>query len=299
MSSELIIIWRLYWPFVGAVLAIVALLLTRRRLLLTGTDQIELSTLDIPLGFVSLPVSLKQSWFLYGFFTCAAVWSLSFAFTRDYSSFFPSKLRMEVFYDRAGIESALARLGAQSSSPIALAKNWWIARDQYYSLLDREAATDLGNLKEFFANAEGSVHSIGEATFVAKKISGWQNYHIEESNGEVLHTLELPGQPARILLTSFQKLDTSHDYIRPTFTELVVRRTFVIHPRFKQYLSAQRTAASVPFKITVVGMTAVRVFPLPEFSNTVYLADVPNLGLVPIAYTVYIADEGDARGAPE
>jgi hypothetical protein len=101
------------------------------------------------------------------------------------------------------------------------------------------------------------------------------------------------------LLTSFQKLDSSNDYVRPTFTELAINRSFVIRPRFKQYLAAQRAAASMSFKVAVVGITAVRVFPLPEFSNTVYLADVPDVGLVPIAYAVYIPDEREARSAPE
>ncbi len=126
---------------------------------------------------------------------------------------------MEVFYDRAGIDASLARLNARSASPIDLAPNWWAARAQYYALLDQEAAADLGDVADFFANADRSVHSVGEATFVARKIGGWQNYHIEESSGEVLHTLEIPNKPVRTLLTSFQKLDSSNDYLRPTFTE--------------------------------------------------------------------------------
>jgi hypothetical protein len=196
VSDELVIVWRLYWPFAGAVVAITALLLTRNRLRRSSAEtDADAPALDIPLGFVSLPVKIKRSWFVYGFCTCAAVWSLSFAFTRDYSSFFPAKLRMEVFYDRAGIETSLERLNAMSTAPVDLAPNWWAARARYYTLLDKEAAADLGDVADFFANADKSVHSVGEATFVARTIGGWQNYHIEESNGEVLHTLEIPNRP--------------------------------------------------------------------------------------------------------
>jgi hypothetical protein len=300
LSDELVLVWRLYWPFLSAALIITAMLVARTRLRVTseGTEP-EATTFDVSLVFLSLPVKVKRSLFVYGFCSCAALWSLSAAFTRDYSTFFPTRLRVEVFYDRVGIEATLSRLSAASGANIPVAKNWWSARSAYYAVLDREAAPSLGKVVGFFARADAGVHSLGETTFVVKKIGGWQNYHIEESDGEVLHTLEAPNEPTRTLLTSFQKLDTSSDYMRPTFSDLVVRRSIVMRPRFKQYLSAQRTAASVPFKISIVSMTAIRIFPLPEFSSTLYFADVPRVGLVPIAYGVYVPDGGPAGGAPE
>jgi hypothetical protein len=59
-----------------------------------------------------------------------------------------------------------------------------------------------------------------------------------------------------------------------------------------QLYSYQKVLRGTPFKVSVIGVTRVTVFPLPEFSNTLYLADVPNLGLVPIGYAVYASEEG-------
>lgn len=300
MSNELVLVWRLYWPFVGVALAIVAAVLARRRLHATSESlESEGPTFDVSLVFISLPVKVKRSWFVYGFCSCAALWSLSVAFTRDYSAFFPTRLQLTVFYDRAGIEATLSEILAASGNNVQVAKGWWKERAKYYEILDSEAAPSLGQVVQFFAKSESAVHSVGETSFVTKKVSGWQNYHIEESTGEVLHTLEVPNEPPCTLLTSFRKLDTRNDYLRPTFRDLVVHRSVVIKPQFKQYLSAKRTAESVPFKITVVGMTTIRLFPLPEFSSTLYLADVPRVGLVPIAYAVYMPEGDFAGGTPE
>lgn len=299
MSNELVLVWRLYWPFVGAAVAVMAAVLIHRRLANSEDLEGEIPTIDVSLVFISLPVRIRRIWFVYGFCSCAALWSLSVAFTRDYSSFFPTRLHLEVFYDRAGIEATLSEIvKASGGDSIQVAKNWWSERAQYYAIIDGEAAPSLGQVVQFFAKSEAAVHSVGETSFVTKKISGWQNYHIEESTGEVLHTLEAPNEPSCTLLTSFRKLDTSNDYLRPTFRDLVFHRAIVMKPRFKQYLSARRTSESVPFKISVIGMTVIRLFPLPEFSNTLYLADVPEVGLVPIAYAVYVPD-GDAGGSPE
>lgn len=299
MNAELIVFGQLYWPVLAALAALAAILVTRNRSATLSTDHDTQLSWDISLGFISVPVRFKQSWFLYGFFTCAALWAVSFALTRDYSSFFPSKLRMEVFYDRAGIEKTLRNVGLADSIGLSVSRDWWTEREHYYRLLDQEAAPSLSGLTQFFTSADTDVHSVGETTFVVRKVGGWQNYHIEQSAGEVLHTLERPNMPKRTLLTSFEKLETSGDYLRPTFTEMAISRTFVMRPRFKQYLSAKRMAESVPFKVTVVGVTSVRLFPIPQFSSTLYLADVPRVGLVPIAYAVYIPDGSTARGASE
>jgi hypothetical protein len=293
MGADIATLGRLYWPLIGALLTIIAIVVVRKHTHETTAEL--LGELQINLGFVMLPVRFRRSWFVYGFLACATLWAMSFAITRDYSSFFPTRLKLEVFYDRPGIETTMAAMPGLDRIGIRLAKNWWVARTAYYSDLDREAVPELGGVGRFFVEAEKYVHSTGETSFVVKKSRGWQNYHVEESSGEIVHTLEVPNQLPHKLLTSFEKLDTAADYLRPTFSDLVVRHYFIIRPRFKQYLNARRLAGGQPFKATVVGVTTMRVFPLPDFSNTLYLADVPDVGFVPIAYAVYSTEAGDEQ----
>jgi hypothetical protein len=299
VSSEFVLIGQLYWPLVAFAVSLAGMIVARRRAarLLDSVDD-EIGTVDINLGVVTLPLKLKRSAFLYGFCASAALSSIAVLFVRDYASFFPSHLQIEVFYDRPGIETTLAGLNI-SSQDIRIAENWWTLRAEYYRSLDREAAASVSGVAPFFEHADPAVHSAGDALFIVKKTSGWQNYHVQQAEGEIVHKLDTPNRPPQELLTSFQKLETKYDYLRPTFTDIVIRRRIVIQPRFKQYLAPRRKVADVPFKVAVVGMTAIRVFPLPEFTNTLYLADLPGKGLVPIAYGVYETETGSATGAAE
>jgi hypothetical protein len=291
METDFATFARLYWPFLGTLAALLAIVSVRKYA--HAADAAPLGELQINLGFVMLPIRFRRSWFVHGFLSCAALWSFSVALTRDYSSFFPTKLNLEVFYDRAGMESTIAGLPGLNKAGIKFAPNWWTARAAYYADLDRDAAGGLEGLARFFVDAEKYVHSTGDTTFMVKKARGWQNYHIEESAGEIVHTLEIPNQPPHRLLTSFEKLATADDYLRPGFADLVIHHSFIIRPRFKQYLNAKRLAGGQPFKVAVVGVTSMRVFPLPDFSNTLYVADVPNVGLVPFAYAVYSTEAPD------
>lgn len=299
MTSELMLVARMYWPLAALVLSLIGMLAARRRAAeLMGSVDDEIGTVDVNLGVLTLPLKLKRSAFVYGFCVSAAFSSVAVLFVRDYASFFPSQLQLEVFYDRAGIEATMAALGV-TPRELGLASNWWLLRSAYYRNLDRETESAMKGVAPFFEEADPAVHSSGDALFVVKKTSGWQNYHVERAEGEIVHKLDAPNRLPQELLTSFEKLETKYDYLRPTITDLVWRRRVIIQPRFKQYLAPRRKVADVPFKVSVVGMTAITVFPLPEFTNTLYLADVPGQGLVPIAYGVYASDRDSATGAAE
>ncbi len=258
----------------------------RRSRRIDGTG--ELPAIDLELGIFHIPIRIRRSLFIAGFLACAALWALVSMFTRDYSSFFPSKLKLEVFYDRDGIRETVEDFRVAQPA-LQVATDWEGKRALYYQELDRETASPSGS-GHFFGN-ERFVHSRGEVTFVVKKVSGFQSYHIEDAHGEVLHELALPGQPKQQLLTAFEKLETASDYLHPTFRQLVIEREFIIKPRFKQYVGAEKLVSTLAFKTAVVGVTKIRVFPLPEFSRTLYLADLPGSGLVPIGYAVYTCRE--------
>lgn len=281
---------RLYLPMLAGIVAIAAMIAVRqqaRRLNVSGEPAI----IELDLGLIRLPIRVRRSFLLYAICVCALLWSGAIAITRNYASLFPSKLNMEVFYDRDGLEATIDALPLHDRDALHMAQRWWEIRATYYQRLDREITSALPHTPRFFAGGELAVHSTGETTFVVKKVSGWQRYHIEVAEGELLHTLELPNQTPRQLLTAFAKLDTSSDYLNPSLSDLVMRRGFVIRSRFKQYFGAMKVAHGAAFKVSIVGVTRVTLFPLPDFSNTLYLADMQGVGLVPIAYAVYLPAE--------
>jgi hypothetical protein len=286
MPEDVLAALRLYWPALAGAIAIAATIAVRRRAKRLDAEG-ESPAIELELGLVRLPIRVKRSVFLYGICAAALLWFAIVAITRDYARFFPSLLRMEVFYDREGIQATLDALSPHDRDELHVAPRWAEARDSYYQGLDRELRTALPDVTPFFGGGDSAVHSAGETTFIVKKVSGWQRYHIDDSQGELLHTLELPNRPPRQLLTAFVKLNTSDDYLAPSFSDLVVRRAFVMRPRFKQYFGASKVALGTPFKVAIIAVTRVTVFPLPDFSNTLYLAKVEGTGLVPIAYAVY------------
>ena len=131
------------------------------------------------------------------------------------------------------------------------------------------------------------MHSSGRTTFVVEKTGGFQNYHIVESRGDLTHVMEVPNLPRVEFFTLFEKLNSKDDYLRPSFSDVFINRTYVLRPLFKQMLAQDRTSQGVLFRFTVVGATKLYLIPWPKFSNTVYFADFGTAGLVPIAYTIY------------
>lgn len=293
-NDDVVIAMRLYWPMLTALVAIGAMFAVRQQTKRLD-DGGEPPVIELELFLIRFPLRLRRSFLRYSICVCALLWSGTIAITRNYASFFPSQLNMEVFYDRGGLEATLDAIPRRDRDALHVAPRWWETRAVYYQRLDREITSALPHVPRFFSGGELAVHSKGETIFIVKKVSGWQRYHVAVAEGELLHTLELPNQAPKQLLTAFAKLDTSGDYLTPSVSDLVIRRAIVIRSRFKQYFGATKVAHGAPFKVTIVGVTRVTVFPLPDFSNTLFLADMQGVGLVPIAYAVYFpADRGRA-----
>ncbi len=56
--------------------------------------------------------------------------------------------------------------------------------------------------------------------------------------------------------------------------------------KYEQTLIFRKMEPGVEYDVLLVAVTKVTVFPWPDISNTVYLADEDE-GLVPIAYAVF------------
>lgn len=208
----------------------------------------------------------------------------------DYSSFFPSFLEMDVYFDRPGvIRSVNEILSKADQTELNIVPADPINRKRYFDTLDSEVRLALGR-SSFFSMIDGDVHSTGETSFKIKKLDGWQRYYIAESRGEITNVLDAPHIPETQFITFFDKLPTSDDYIQPTPWQLFVKGEVLIHPHFRESLAEYRTSKSVSFNVAVVGITKIYIVPWPHFSSTIYCGDLQGVGLVPIAYAIYRAE---------
>lgn len=279
MASTFIILATLYLPALVSALSFTMLFRIKQRRDAVVTVQ--------PFGLfgISVPVS---SIVVSRILVCiSAVGFLGLYAFLDFSVLFPKHLQMEVFFDEPGISRTLKEYFLPVDlENLGILRDYASHRQTYFDGLDVEARKVLGK-ERFFSLSDGSVHSTGETSFIVQKIDGWQRYHIQESKGELLHTLEAPHHSNLTFYTLFEKLPTADDYVTPSFTDLVIRRRVILRPKFKQLLAEDRTSKSVTFKLAVIGATSVTPFPWPSFSPTVYCAELPTGGLVPIAYSVY------------
>ncbi len=283
MESTLVIFLKLYAPFLISLLFVVAIFLvkkTRKGTVLTIRPLghfIEMVEIKIPISSIVITRTIL------GIIAILPLFTLLFL---DFSSFFPSHLKMEVFFDEQGIHDSFNQFDADEIKNLTIPSDYLSYREQYYQDLDREAKRLLF-IPIFFDEKNGSIHSSGQTSFVVEKVDGIQKYHVSESSGELLNTLELPNQPTRQFKTFFEKLPTKEDYLSPTIWHILTKHTVILRPQFKQILAQDIKADGVVFHLTVVGVTKVAIFPWPDFSNTIYLANFPGVGLVPIAYAIY------------
>lgn len=280
MSSAPSIFAELYLPLILAVTCIVGLLRTRKG------EKHTLIKLK-PFGdFVDYHVEISNAFVIRSFLVIGAFAFLSAYLLYDYSKFFPQHYQMEVFYDERGIAQSLKEFTAAEIASLSIPRNTAQYRERYFKQLDVEVRKVLGT-QEFYSVKQGYTHSSGSTFIVVEKMGGWQNYHVVESQGELTHILEVPDHPPRQFYTRFEKLASEDDYISLTISDLFVRRRIMLRTRYKQILVENSLSAGFLFKLSLVGITKVTIFPWPHVSNTVYLARFENVGLVPVAYAIY------------
>lgn len=281
MTSAIAVFVLLYGPVMAAALSLVGIFRLRASVESRPTLVLQ------PFGsFFDVKLPLSSAVVVRSSLIGMLLTALSSILFIDYSSLFPRHLEMEIFYDTAGIKRSLGTVPREQVAQLEVPSNFEVYREHYFGDIDKEVKRIL-KTEMFFGIREGSVHSSGRTTFVVEKTNGIQTYHIVESKGELTHTLEVPRVQKREFYTVFEKLTSADDYISVSVSDLVLGRGILLRPQFKQILAEDRTSVGVVFKVRVVGITNVRVFPWPRYSNTIYCADFGQTGLIPVAYAIY------------
>lgn len=267
---------KLYGPFVVAVV----LLLAAFKIKLKETI---LFTLKPPFLEIAIPISSRIA--CRAILILLSLFSLNYYFLIDFSSLFPERFKMTVFYDDEGLRHSLSFFSKEELKKMGYAPiNYDLSRI-YYEALDKKIKGIL-NYKEFFSLKQGIVHSEGEVFFKVEKVSGVHNYCITESKGELIHILERPNAKSISFKSFFEKSASSHDYLNYPLTE-VLKGEVVLQPRFKQIIAENYRSDGVLFDHTLVSAIKISFFPLPKIENTVYFFELEGKGLIPVAYAIY------------
>src|SRR5580700_11271342 len=240
-----------------------------------------------PFGsFVEYKFEVSNIFLIRGSLVVALVGCFASYLLYDYESFFPQDYKMEVFFDERGLSQSLSMFSANELKDLSIPAERSKYRELYVQQLDAEVQKAFGD-PAFFGGKAGYVYSTGHAQFAAEKTGGWQNYHVVASEGQLTHFYDAPNQPHKEFYTKFEKLPSADDYLSVTMSDLYVRHSIVLRTQYKQFLVQNKMSEALLFKLTLVGITKVTIFPWPHVSDTVYLARFENVRLVPVAYAVY------------
>ena len=243
--------------------------------------------LSIPLPVGGVEVTLSTAWLVSLLLNGAALFCLLVPAFRNYSGFFPKRLKMDVYFDDAGIEELLAGLTTRERNELNIAAGWRQSKAQYLEMLNDKLRERFPDSQFQFTGRSGVLHSAGETFFDIEKVRGcWQTYHIEACHGYLEHCFQVPEGSEQRLRTEFELLETGSSYVRTSLRDIYTRFAKVLKPEFKQEI--RLSATELLYSGSVVGVTKVRFFPVPEVGGTVYFVSRETDGaLVPVAYAKY------------
>ncbi|RLD58522.1 MAG: hypothetical protein DRJ01_12465 [Bacteroidetes bacterium] len=270
---------KLYVPLILFAFFLIIFIVSRRKDEKIFTVKFEHFGLNIRFPIKSF---LLQKFILIAF----AFFSLTFYISYDFSKFFPEKLKMEVYFDKEGIKDCLEMFSQDEIASLnILSQDYGNYQSDYYEKINIEARRILQ--MEFLSLNKKYLHSEGETTFIVKKGKGIQSYYIEESEGELKHFVEIPKTKIRTFNTYFEKINSPSDKINATFYDIFINNKVILKPRFKQIIAENIKSEGKIFDHILGGYTILKFFPYPKYSNTIYLLELENVGLIPVGYAVY------------
>lgn len=288
--SSLRLTLRFYLPFLLSILLVGAGLLLEfsDSDLLSPTFEVSFLGLTINLP---MPARYRSEIFARLLICSAGVLFLGFALSANFASYFPARLRMDVFFDQEGLEdSLLAFFRTQDSASLHLDAAWKEHIERYDSVV-KEALREIlrsEGADESAASAvdRNNMHAHGETSFVVGRVSPVR-YRICESDGYLEHRVDAPGNPSFGFRTEFSLRATAHDHLRVRLSDLL-RGGHLLRPEFKQIFRVKGFESAKTIDHIVIGATRVRILPLPWVGRTIYLwRDEERNVVVPIAYAVY------------
>lgn len=247
---------------------------------------------DLNIGFLSIKdISASSNLLLVRtFLFLFGIVPLTAYLTYDYSSFFEDHLEMDVYYDKGGLDKSLNVFTKKELQHLKiLIHNYKRQQVEYYKELDKKLIKEnlLNEGDSFFSVSNLVIHSVGCTSFIVEKTkNSFQDYTIKESKGFITHELEAALLTKCYFTSTFHKINSPDDHLRPTLFEIFFKHQIVIKPQFHQTISVKNILKGVEGHHTLHGLTKISFFPYPRYYNTIYLYE-DNGKFIPIGYAVY------------
>lgn len=201
---------------------------------------------------------------------------------RDYSFLFPSRLNVDIYFDDEGLEKTLKIF----SGTIKVMSDYRAERDAYIVEINHQL-TQISNNFEL-NTLRGRISGSGSLTFlISKQYDGVQKYKIEKANGRISYRDSMHRGMSPMDM-EFNLAATDSNEIDVDFDAFAFKHVVFIMPEFTHYVYYSPT--DIRMMANVVAATAVRFFPYPEISRTLYLVRRQG-NLIPIGYGIYFLEK--------
>lgn len=269
---------KLYYPLLFIVIMLLVAFRIRKR---------EGLKINIPVSLGSIlkfPIEIDNI-IVFRLLLCFSIFPTLITYSLyDYSKFFPKHLTMQVFYDKEGIMKNLKDYSKKELSEMNVDVDFATRDTFYFRSLDNEIRNST-SINCFFSNNCGDIHSDGETSFIVNKIGVFQRYQVTESSGFLLHEINNPDSIPKTIKSYFNKMVSPYDYIQISIFDLF-KGYITIRPEFMQIIAEKNKSDGARYNHRLCGLTRVKVFPYPEFSNTIYLLKY-NDRFIPVGYAIY------------
>ena len=271
----------LYWPFVIGIICFLVALFPESFFGRAGHIPFTFELLKflrlehgLEVGFARLLITLVGLFFFFGI--------PSF---RDYSGFFPDRMKVHALYDNEGIERFLKSISARDFRRLRTAPEWQPKKKAYFENLNKELREQEQNFR--FSESYGRTVSDGVLLFRVRSL-GWgaQKYQIEEAKVWFEHETEISGDEHPKTLQTEAEIDPVHAQLTGSIKDVFLSGGLLITPEFKQKFRLSPSSEAT-FHHSLVCATRVDIFPYPNLSETLYLKRLSDGKLVPIGYAHY------------
>jgi len=281
-SNPIVIITKIYGPVIISAVLLLLLFSLRKE---EDLGRIEINPTFLGISILKYGLPISNIWLARTILLCLSIAVLSLLIFMDYSDFFPNHLKMEVFFDKKGIHDSLKVFSKEEFKQLGIPDNYEEFQNRYYDDVKVEVRKIFQKGKNFLIPTE-NIHSQGETSCYVEKLPGFQKYHIKGSEGKLTHAIEIPNTPMLQFKSFFEKLNSKHDYLAPSLTEIFIKHRVILQPRFKQIFAENLKSEGKSFNHILVSLSKVNFFPYPKLSNTIYLTEL-NEGVIPIGYAIY------------
>lgn len=292
MKSSKAFLYRFYLPLLLALLLVLLTILTPK--LISGPTTAVLEA-ELKVGLLGLKIPLaawaENAWIARVTTYSVAGFLFLYATSLDFSRYFPTKLKLDAYFDAKGIERTLELFTEEAQAALDIDKNWKDKISEYdkdvvASLKQLWKAKGLSDVWPDDASVRDVIHASGETTFVVDRV-GVLTYKIKESEGLLGYEADFPRRERRQFRGEFHLRDTASNYIRPKILDLIKSPSVLISPQFKQVFQLDSWATSGPFDHILIAATRISLLPFPSFGDSIYLWKSHDGGWIPVAYCVY------------